>query len=91
MLNVVGLMLILTEMDVPVVVTVDASLSCLGLGVLPPTASWSTIVNEGYMLIRDAPWMVVAVGIILILMTLAFTFVAEAVLDIFDPRMGKGR
>ena len=89
--NVVGPLLILAAMDVPVVVTVEAGLSFIGLGVLPPTASWGTILNEGYLVIRDTPWMVVAGGIPLILTTLGFTFLGEALRDVFDPRMGKGR
>ena len=89
--NVAGPLMILAAMDVPVVVTVEAGLSFLGLGVLPPTASWGTILNEGYLVIRDAPWMVIAGGIPLILTTLGFTFLGEALRDIFDPRMGKGR
>jgi len=89
--NVVGPLLILAAMEVPVVVTVEAGLSFLGLGVLPPTASWGTILNEGYLVIRDTPWMVVAGGIPLILTTLGFTFLGEALRDIFDPRMGRGR
>jgi len=89
--NVVGPLLILAAMEVPVVVTVEAGLSFLGLGVLPPTASWGTILNEGYLVIRDTPWMVIAGGIPLILTTLGFTFLGEALRDIFDPRMGKGR
>ena len=89
--NVVGPLMILAAMDVPVVVTVEAGLSFLGLGVLPPTASWGTILNEGYLVIRDTPWMVTAAGVPLILTTLGFTFLGEALRDIFDPRMGKGR
>ena len=89
--NVIGPILILAAMDVPVVVTVEAGLSFLGLGVLPPTASWGTILNEGYLVIRDTPWMVVMGGIPLILTTLGFTFLGEALRDIFDPRVGKGR
>ncbi|WP_438363029.1 ABC transporter permease [Nioella halotolerans] len=89
--NVIGPLLILAAMEVPVVVTVEAGLSFLGLGVLPPTASWGTILNEGYLVIRDTPWMVIAGGIPLILTTLGFTFLGEALRDIFDPRMGKGR
>ena len=89
--NVVGPLLILAAMEVPVVVTVEAGLSFLGLGVLPPTASWGTILNEGYLVIRDTPWMVIAGGIPLILTTLGFTFLGESLRDIFDPRMGKGR
>lgn len=89
--NVAGPLLILAAMDVPVVVTVEAGLSFLGLGVLPPTASWGTVLNEGYLVIRDAPWMVVAGGIPLVLTTLGFTFLGEALRDVFDPRLRKGR
>ena len=89
--NVVSPLLILGAMDVPVVVSIEAGLSFLGLGVLPPTSSWGTLLNEGYLVIRDAPWMVVAAGIPLILTTLGFTFLGEALRDIFDPRSSGGR
>lgn len=89
--NVIGPLLILAAMDVPVVVTVEAGLSFLGLGVLPPTASWGTILNEGYLVIRDTPWPVIAGGIPLVLTTLGFTFLGEALRDTFDPRLNRGR
>jgi peptide/nickel transport system permease protein len=89
--NVIGPMFILAAMDVPVVVTVEAGLSFLGLGVLPPTASWGSILNEGYLLIRQTPWPIIAGGIPLILTTLGFTFLGEALRDILDPRLRQGR
>jgi len=89
--NVIGPLLILAAMDVPVVVTVEAGLSFLGLGVLPPTASWGTVLNEGYNVIRVTPWPIIAGGIPLVLTTLGFTFLGEALRDIFDPRLRKGQ
>ena len=89
--NVIGPLLILAVMDVPVVVTVEAGLSFLGLGVSPPTASWGTILNEGYYIIRDSPWMVVAGGVPLVMTTLGFTFLGEALRDVFDPKLRKAR
>jgi peptide/nickel transport system permease protein len=88
--NVIGPLLILAAMDVPVVVTIEAGLSFLGLGVLPPTASWGTILNEGYLIIRDTPWPVIAGGIPLVLTTIGFTFLGEALRDVFDPKLRKG-
>ena len=88
--NVIGPLLILAAMDVPVVVTVEAGLSFLGLGVQPPTASWGTILNEGYLIIRETPWPVIAGGIPLVLTTLGFTFLGEALRDVFDPKLRKG-
>jgi peptide/nickel transport system permease protein len=89
--NVVGPLLILAAMDVPVVVTIEAGVSFLGLGVQPPTASWGTILNEGYLIIRTTPWIVIAGGIPLILTTLGFTFLGESLRDVFDPRLRKGK
>jgi peptide/nickel transport system permease protein len=88
--NIVGPLLILAAMDVPVVVTVEAGLSFLGLGVTPPTASWGTILNEGYLVIRDSPWLVIAGGVPLVVTTIGFTFLGEALRDVFDPRLRKG-
>jgi len=89
--NVIGPLLILAAMDVPVVVTVEAGLSFLGLGVQPPTSSWGTILIEGYLIVRDTPWPIIAGGIPLILTTLGFTFLGESLRDIFDPRLRKGK
>ena len=87
--NVIGPLFILASMDVPVVVTIEAGLSFLGLGVRPPTPSWGTIINDGYAFIRNTPWLVVAGGVPLIITTLGFTFLGEALRDIFDPKLRK--
>jgi peptide/nickel transport system permease protein len=87
--NVIGPLLILISMDVPVVITIEAGLSFLGLGVRPPTASWGSILNDGYAFIRNTPWMVISGGVPLILATLGFTFLGEALRDAFDPRLRK--
>lgn len=85
--NVIGPLLIIASMDIPVVVTIEAGLSFLGLGVRPPTASWGSILNDGYAFIRNTPWLVIAGGIPLILTTLGFTFFGEALRDVFDPKL----
>lgn len=87
--NVIGPLLILASMDVPLVIAVEAGLSFLGMGVRPPTPSWGTILNDGYNYIRNSPWPVVAGGIPIVLVTLGFTFLGEALRDIFDPKLRK--
>lgn len=87
--NIIGPLLIIVSMDIPVVITVEAGLSFLGLGVPPPAPSWGRILNEGYSFIRQTPWVVIAGGLPLILATLGFTFLGEALRDIFDPKLRK--
>jgi peptide/nickel transport system permease protein len=89
--NVIGPMLILASMDIPVVITLEAGLTFLGLGVPPPAPSWGRILNEGYTFIREAPWIVVGGGIPLILATLGFTFLGESLRDVLDPKLRRGR
>ena len=89
--NLIAPLLILASMDIPVVITIEAGLSFLGLGVKPPTPSWGSILNDGYSFIRNTPWLVIAGGIPLIVTTLGFTFLGEALRDVFDPKMKKDR
>lgn len=84
--NLVAPLLILASMDIPVVITIEAGLSFLGLGVRPPTPSWGSILNDGYAFIRNTPWLVIAGSLPLIVTTLGFTFLGEALRDVFDPK-----
>ena len=89
--NVIAPLLILASMDIPVVITIEAGLSFLGLGVKPPTPSWGSILSDGYSFIRDTPWMVVAGGIPLILTTLGFTFLGGSAAGRLRPQAQEGR
>lgn len=88
--NVIGPLVILASMDIPVVIAIEAGMSFLGLGVRPPTPSWGSILNDGFANIRDTAWIAVAGGLPIIVTTLGFTFLGEALRDVFDPRL-KGR
>jgi len=87
--NIVGPLFIIASMDIPSVITLEAGLTYLGMGIPPPAPSWGRILLEGYENIRDAPWIVVAGGIPLIVTTLGFTFLGESLRDLLDPRLRK--
>ncbi|MES0192691.1 ABC transporter permease [Mesorhizobium sp. LSJC264A00] len=87
--NVVGPLLILVSMDVPGVIAFQAGLGFLGMGVRPPTPDWGAILNDGYSYINQTPWLVIAGGIPIVVATLGFTFLGEALRDIFDPKLRK--
>lgn len=87
--NVLGPLVIMVSMDIPTVVSLEASLSFLGFGVRPPMASWGTILNDGYAHIRDAPMLAIAAGLPLVIAVLGFTFLGEALRDALDPRLVK--
>lgn len=87
--NIIGPLLIIASMDLPVVVTIEAGLSFLGVGVRPPTPSWGSVLNDGYSFIRNTPWLILSGGLPLIVTTLGFTFLGESLRDIFDPKLRK--
>ncbi|MER8550342.1 ABC transporter permease [Mesorhizobium sp. M1169] len=87
--NVIGPLLILVSMDVPAVTATSAGLSFLGMGVRPPTPDWGVILNDGYNFIDRTPWLILAGGMPIVLATLGFTFLGEALRDIFDPKLRK--
>jgi peptide/nickel transport system permease protein len=79
--------MILASMDIPVAITIEAGLSFLGFGVRPPTPSWGTVLNDGYAFIGNTPWIILAGGLPLVLSTVGFTFLGEALRDAIDPRL----
>ena len=88
--NTIGPILIVASMDVPFVISLEAGLSFLGLGVRPPTPSWGSILNDGYTYIRNSSWILFSAGGPLILVTIGFTFLGEQLRDILDPKIGRG-
>ena len=89
--NAIAPLFIQAAMDVPVVITFEAGLSFLGLGVPPPTPSWGSILREGYTYVRATPWMIVFGSGFLVIATLGFTFFAEGLRDLLDVRIrGEG-
>lgn len=66
-------------------VLLEATLSFLGIGVQPPTASWGNIIFENQTWFQTAPWLVFIPGAAIILLALAFNLVGDALRDVLDP------
>ena len=89
--NIIGPIFVLACMDIPTVITVEAGLSFLGIGVRPPLASWGSLLNDGYAFLDQSAWLAVFSGSALILATLGFTMFGEALRDALDPRLQQDR
>lgn len=85
--NVLSPILVIATLWIPVAIITEASLSFLGLGVMPPTPTWGNIIGEGKSYLQNAPWIAVFSGIAIVLVVLAFNFVGDAVRDALDPRL----
>ncbi|HEY6972282.1 MAG TPA: ABC transporter permease [Candidatus Angelobacter sp.] len=67
-------------------VLAEATLSFLGLGVPPPTASWGSMLNDGRSHLFDAPHLVLFPAAAVMLAVLSFNFIGDALRDYMDPR-----
>lgn len=65
----------------------EATLSFIGIGVRPPTATWGVMINEGFQVFSSSPWPVMLPAICIGVVMLSFTFLGDGLRDALDPRM----
>lgn len=85
--NIVGPIVVLASMQIPVVITLEAGLSFLGVGIRPPLASWGSMLFDGFTYLEQSVWPVLVAGGMLSLATLGFTLFGEALRDAIDPKL----
>ncbi|MFO1068577.1 MAG: ABC transporter permease [Geminicoccaceae bacterium] len=79
-------LLVWGTLGIATTVLLEATLSFLGIGVQPPTASWGNIIFENQTYFATAPWLVFFPGAAILLTALAFNLVGEALNEALDPR-----
>lgn len=89
--NVIAPALLLAAMDLPWVITFEAGLSFMGMGVRPPSPSWGAILSDGFNHIFESQWPILWSGLTLALTTLGFTLFGESLRDVLDPRLSGTR
>lgn len=65
----------------------ESSLSYLGVGINPPTATWGNMVSDAYTYLLQAPWLAVIPGVCIILLIISFNVVGDGLRDALDPRL----
>lgn len=68
-----------------VAILMEAALSFIGLGVQPPTPSLGLMLSEGRSYMGDAPWLVIAPGVGIVLAVLGFNLLGDGIPRLFDP------
>jgi peptide/nickel transport system permease protein len=84
--NVLAPVIVYATLLVPLSIVFEATLSFLGLGVVPPTASWGGMLAESIQYYQVAWWYVAFPGAALLITTLAFNLLGDSIRDAFDPR-----
>ncbi len=84
--NAAGPILIQATFAVPGAILAEASLSFLGLGAPPGTASWGALVDQGTQYLLVAPHVALFPGIAIAVVVLGFNFLGDALRDALDPK-----
>jgi peptide/nickel transport system permease protein len=84
--EVTSVILILATFDVGRIIILESTLSFLGLGVQPPTASWGSDLRDAAVYIRRAWWTAAFPGLAIMVVVLGVNLLGDALRDAFDPR-----
>lgn len=85
--NALGPVIVVTTFSVAGNILVVSSLSYLGIGIVPPTAEWGSILSAAKPYISSAPWFLIFPGITIMLSVFALNLFGDGVRDALDPRL----
>jgi peptide/nickel transport system permease protein len=85
--NILSEVLVMFSMWMATAVRTEASLSFIGLGVKPPTATWGGMMRDGFDNILDSPWLSIWPGLAILLLVLGLNMVGDGLRDATDPKL----
>jgi peptide/nickel transport system permease protein len=85
--NVIDDVLVMAALWLATAIRTEASLSFIGLGVRPPTATWGGMIREGFENILDSPWLAIFPSIAILIVMLGLNMVGDGLRDTSDPRL----
>lgn len=85
--NSLGPIIVSLTFGIPRAIFLEATLSFLGAGLVPPTPSWGIMIRDGYEAIYSHPFEVLPPALAIATIMLSFSFIGDGLRDALDPRM----
>ena len=85
--NTVSVIVIQIMFAIPSAIFTEAFLSFIGVGLAAPKASLGVLINDGYKMLRAAPYMLIYPALAIILIMVCFSILGDGLRDALDPRM----
>ena len=82
-------LIVLFTLNIPSAILSEASLSFLGVGAQPPSASWGLMAVRGKKYLFSEPWLCIAPSVAIMIVVLAFNFLGDGLRDVLDPKLSK--
>ena len=84
--NVLGPVVVFATLNIPVIILAESFLSFIGLGVQEPLTSLGRLISNGAGQMINAPWMLIAPAITMLITLLALNFLGDGLRDALDPK-----
>lgn len=85
--NIMAQVLVIMTLSISSNIVQVSSLSFLGLGIQPPTPEWGAMLSSGRNLLRDAPWIILAPGIVMMITLFSLNIIGDGIRDALDPKL----
>ena len=83
--NVISILLIVLTRLIGNLILTESALSFLGFGIKPPTPTWGNMLSSDLGLLRSAPHLVIAPGLMITITVLCLFIIGDGLRDAFDP------
>ena len=80
-------LLVVITIGLGTTILAEAGLSFLGVGVLPPSPAWGSMINDGYKFILTNPSITFAPGVAIMLVVFGFNMMGDGLRDALDPKL----
>ncbi|HNR57552.1 MAG TPA: ABC transporter permease, partial [Methanothrix sp.] len=87
--NILSPIIVIATLGIGYAILAAAGLSFLGFGVQPPTPEWGSMLDDGRLFMRKAPYIMIFPGLAIMITVLAFNFLGDGLRDELDPRFRK--
>jgi peptide/nickel transport system permease protein len=88
--NIIAEIVVMGSLWLATAIRIEASLSFIGLGVRPPTATWGGMIREGFENILDSAWLSVFPSLAILLVVFSLNMVGDGLRDAIDPKLRSG-
>ncbi|HKL45759.1 MAG TPA: ABC transporter permease [Roseovarius sp.] len=87
--NTLAPMLVAASIAAANAILIEASLSFLGLGIMPPEPSLGNVIRDGQLYLEHAWWISTLPGVVILLIAVSLHFLSDGVRELLDPRSRK--
>ncbi len=85
--NLMGVLLVSLTFAIPTAIFIEAFLSFIGMGVVPPTPSWGSMCNDGIRTMLSHPHELIFPALFISITVLAFNLLGDGLRDAMDSRL----